>query len=393
MPKKRKLTVDQEPEQPPKRSKEASAVRIQEELQLFRQKIQDHQDRGGTWDHLEPNSRYHQDIVEMECVTCHKFLPRTTKFYQRRGNNLKTSKPGLEPLYNTSYWPCKDCYSTLRKEHRNTPEGFLASLIVKSHYPLLGRSWLLAQLAKQKNKGYFTGFPLECVPGNWQVSIHNLNPSEKEHRPEHCVLDILELNVNQGGLGRAIPDLRVAATELFQAFLENYDGPPLPGASWLNALTKTPAHLGIKSSGMIRKEYNKQVNAMHLPAILSAMIVNNHWEDKRKNRYEVWKAFSRSEKAKLQRAVVQAIIRQGCRCAYSGVPLTWTNGWHRLSFERIDNSLPHFENGRLDNIVFVCRILNSGAQMSRAKMCELVLKQTIVAVPEYLRLAIEDELR
>jgi hypothetical protein len=395
MTKKRKLLVEQQqPSQPAKRSKEAYALRLKEEVELFRQKIQDHTDRGGTWEHLRSNTRFHQGVVEMECVKCRKFLPRTTDFFTKSLNNFEQSKPGIESLHNSETHPCNLCYREVRKKFRNTPKGYLASLTGKAAYPLLDPSWTLRQLAKQNNKGYFTGFPLSVVPGNWQVSIHNLDPNAKEHRPENCVLDIFELNVNQGGPGRAIPDLREAIMALFEAFVVNYDAPPLCGKSWLAALKQTPNQLGITGSQSNPKKYVKQVNEIHLPAILSVMILNNHFEDKRKKRYKVvWKPFSRSEKIKLERAIVQAIINQGCRCAYSGVPLTWTNGWHRLSFERIDNRLPHFENGRLDNIVFICRILNGPAQMSRAKMCELMLKQTAVAVPEHVRVALEDELR
>lgn len=328
----------------------------------------------------------------MECAHCHKFLPRTTEFFLKSEDNFATSKPGCESLRNSAKSPCIGCFSNIRKDCRNTPEGYFASLTRKSAYPLLDHAWVLLQLAAQDHRGYFTGFPLGLVPGDWQASIHNLNTAAKEHRPEDCVLDVFELNVNQGGPGRAIPCLPLATTELFQAFLDNYNAPPLPGDTWLNALAQTLQQLGIVWSDMDKKQYNKQRNARYLPAILSVMILNHHGEDKVQNRYEEWKPLTKPENAQLRRAVVQKIIDQGCRCAYSGVPLTWTNGWQRLSFERLDNSRPHFENHGLENIVFICRILNGSAQMSRAKMCQLVLGQTVVPVPAHLRLAIQGEL-
>lgn len=391
MTSKRKLSTDCD--YPcPKRSKEARACSVQVEVALYRLKIREHEERGGTWEHLPRNSRYHEGVVEMECVHCRKFLPRTPEFFLKNSNNFETSKPGCESLSNTRKQPCTTCRLKLRKDHRNTPEGYLAGLTSRSSYPLLDHAWVLKQLANQNNRGYFTGFPLGLVPGNWQASIHNLNTAEKEHRPENCVLDILELNVNQGGHEGAIPSLPVAAAELFQAFLDNYDAPPLPGDKWLNALTQTRQQLGIIRRKLSQKEYDKQAHEIHLPSILSRMIVNNHNEDKIKKRYQNWTPITQEEHRDLQRLVVQKIIAQGCRCAYSGVPLTMTNGWQRLSFERLDNSRAHFGNRNLENVVFICRILNGFPQMSRAKMCHLVLGQTAVLVPANLRLSIEREL-
>lgn len=384
--------AEAEPKAPSKRTKAARSMQITAEVELMRQKIHDHQARGGTWEHLKPNSRFCDGIVQMQCAACLEFFPRTTEFYGRahnKYNNMESSKPGLEDLLNSKSQGCKACSAKMQSELRKTPKGFVAHLT--SPYPLLNRMWVQKQLAKQNNRGYFTGFPLALVPGHWQASVHNLNTHQKTHYPENCVLDILELNVHQGGCGRAIPSLPSASIQLFQAFLENYGTGALPGDKWLDALTQMPVELGI-SWEADETEYRKQCRDKHLPLILSNMINNHHGKDKKKKRYAIWKPITKEHNHRLQQLVVHKIIEQGCRCAYSGIPLTWTNGWHRLSFERLDNSRPHFEHGCLDNVVFVCRILNGRAQMSRGKMLELILGQTKVLVPPDLRIVIETEL-
>lgn len=379
----------------PKQSQEERALQVKEDVQLMQQKIQDHLACGGTWEHLKPNSRFHKGIIEMQCAVCQEFFPRTTEFFSmslKNRKHLTTSQPGREILLNSKSTPCKMCRAKAGKAYRNTPKGYATNLTCKAIYPQLNHSWVFRQVSRQNNVGYYTGFPLTLASGDWQASIHNLVPAQKDHRPENCVLDIFELNINQGGSSGAIPDLGVAIDALFKAFLANYGAPPLPGDTWLHALSQTPQEMGITGSRTNQKEYQKQCSEKHLPRILSIMITNHHRNDKIKKRDLNWRPLTREENRKLERDVVEKLIAQGCRCAYSHVPLTWTNGWQRLSFERLDNSRPHFENRGLDNVVFICRSLNGPAQMSRAKMLELMLGQTKVPVPPDMRLAIEAEL-
>ena len=88
-------------------------------------------------------------------------------------------------------------------------------------------------------------------------------------------------------------------------------------------------------------------------------------------------------------SMYQQLIKQDCKCHYTGIPFSVERDtWSYFSIERLDNS----KNHTLDNSVFVCRLFNTAAQLSRQKILTALLSQIHVPLSHECRIKIQDEL-
>jgi hypothetical protein len=163
-------------------------------------------------------------------------------------------------------------------------------------------------------------------------------------------------------------------------------------------MNSTPKENGVTAkhtiNGKNNPEYQKQISDCHLPQIISHAI-SNHIINDRKNfaDLEESKSYIDKYKDKIIKLVFEKLVNeQKFKCAYSNVPLTILNSAMRFSFERIDNSKPHFgPEGDIDNIVFICRIFNSRAGMNRRKFLQCFLSQQLVSLSDSVRAKLTEE--
>lgn len=130
----------------------------------------------------------------------------------------------------------------------------------------------------------------------------------------------------------------------------------------------------------------------HLPTIMRGKIRDNIRSDIKAKRFEYPSHLSHQKFVQLvySNALIQ-LEKQNGRCAYSTIGLTIENSWKRFSFERLNNSLPHFtQSGQVTNCVLVCRIFNTIRQLSYKLILQYLLTQKMVEVPDCVRKQVEN---
>lgn len=258
------------------------------------------------------------------------------------------------------------------------------------HYKHLDEEWL----RKQNSKGIYSNMKLSFVKNSpWRASVHNLFPKQKEHLPENCVLEILEMNVQQHS---AIPDLFGAYRQLWSAMVN------LPSSTdvrrnilhFKKNFARTPGQNGVCSRSL-GLQYWTDMRHLHLKHILRKSVCNHLKKDntvfEESNKWYL----SQEEKSLLVQACMEKLCNvQKTRCHYSKTLLSFGNNWAKISIERIDNKKPHFLPGLdLSNVMFVCRILNSAAGWNRKKLLTVFLTQKEVCIPDGLRASYIKELQ
>lgn len=325
--------------------------------------------------YLPKRCRWVNAKLEQQCMRCARWLSRCpTNFAMKSVESFETTELGKEKLNAT----CRECDATVK----GTGIRYLKSLL--GIYPQLTLTWAKDQLAKQSGKGLITNFEMMLTRKTANaIGVHRYN-NDLDHTPDNCFFECRELNVPQG---ESIPSLFEAWQAIF-AFLDQYLINPLTG--WQDCLTFKAgievklSDLGIETQYVRTKEEralrDRESQAYHFRSIIQLRIQTHIQDDVARGRMDpIPSHLLVVFKNNVYSNAVQKLTAQGFRCHYSGVPLTIEKGFARFSFERINNDLPHFcGSGELSNIVFVCRLLNACTQLSRAKILNYYLHQTLV---------------
>lgn len=317
-------------------------------------------------------------VIEL-CKKCNEWKPLYDYYLRNNYLNVESSK---ESINNDEKNPCHDCSKLTRKEKmNNNPEAYIIRLLY--NYPKLTKEWYKEQI--KKNGGLFSsiiGVPLtESSSGCWQVSIQN-NRRDLEHLPENCEIISLEENIPQHN---AIPDLKIAFTELFTDIIKQLKEPDdkqtIENHSklWEERYKLSPYDSGIKiksrENGKISKEYDRELQQKHLKSMFTCDAKAAYARDKNSKR-------ELNEKDRIYGEDVFNIgQKQKWRCFKSGVKLSMNrNSWNYPSLERLDNSLNH----TIQNTVLICRLLNSNdqAQWTTQKINYALKYQKLVCVPK-----------
>ncbi len=256
--------------------------------------------------------------------------------------------------------------------------------------------WIQQQRESTLDTYYISGLPLNFSnKSDFMVSIQNLN-NKDIHRIETCELIEAEFNVNQHDV---IPDIADAIISIFEQMaqlnFENNQLETLQDNSDLMTMALTnldsdPIENGVTASRTYDYQtYNKQKRQFHLSFIIySAISTHIEVDFKKTGKSDQEKAtYVKKYKKIITNNVIQKLIfDQRFKCSYSHVDLSIQNNAQRFSFERINNSKPHFgPEGDVDNIVFICRIFNSAAGMNRRKMLQVFLSQSHIPLSEKVR--------
>jgi hypothetical protein len=209
-------------------------------------------------------------------------------------------------------------------------------------------------LDKQNGIGPISGIKLKLeANGSNCVGIHRID-NTKKHVIENIFLEVQEMNIAQRD---AIPCLFAAWTSLFLTISN-----PILNT---NTIVTSPRWCRVLKRHIYRHVQEDVVHKRQLPI-------------PEINRSSFYQIVHDNSVLKLQ--------QQQYRCFYSNVPLSCVPSYCQFSFERLNNKLPHFtEEGTLENVVFVCRLLNGPRQMSRAKILDYTLHQTLVPLSEEQR--------
>lgn len=303
-------------------------------------------------------------IVQEQCIKCQEWKPLYDFYLRKNYMELLSSK---ESINNDSKNPCHKCSILTRKEKADNPKIYIQRLL--SNYPLLKNDWYKNQI--DKNKGLFCSIlnvPLkESSDVDWQVSIQNNRCDIKEHLPEHCEIICREANVPQHN---AIPDLKIAYTELFTYIINKTINPFTEEQNkefckkWADKFKLSPKESGVESksreNGKISSDYDKELRFKHLKTMFTNDSKAVHQHDKKSKRTPP------TEKSRLNATNMFSIgEKQGWNCYYSGIRLSMNrNDWNYPSLERLDNSLNH----TIENTVLICRLLNTTGQWSSEKL-------------------------
>lgn len=320
--------------------------------------------------------------VHEECVRCNEWKP-LYEFNLRKDFMEKESSK--ESINNDLKNPCRDCSKITRLEKiEDNPEQYITRLLY--NYPNLTKEWYQQQI--EKNGGLFSsisGIPLQSLStGSWQVSIQN-NRRDLEHLPENCEIIALEENIPQH---KAIPDLRLAYTELYRSIIKNITEPESKedelshSKTWEERYKLTPKQSGVESksrvNGKRNPEYDREVNQKHLKTMFTSDTKGACQRDKKSKR-----------KVDKDHCIKQEDMfaigkRQKWKCHLSGVKLSMNrNSWNYPSLERLDNT----KNHTLENTVLICRLLNTTdiAQWNKEKLNYALKNQKLVEIPNEIK--------
>lgn len=321
-------------------------------------------------------------IVLEKCSLCNEFKPLYDYYLRNNYMDVESSK---ENINNDEKNPCRECSKLTRKEKiNNNTDAYITRLLY--NYPKLTKKWYQDQI--EKNGGLFSsiiGVPLTAASsGCWQVSIQN-NRRDLEHLPENCEIISLEENIPQHN---AIPDLKIAFTELFTEMVEQLKEPDSKkiiddhSRMWEDRYKLTPAESGIKiksrENGKISKEYDRELQQKHLKSMFTCDAKAAYARDKNSKRQ-----INENERI-YEKDVFNIGQKQAWKCFKSGVKLSMNrNSWNYPSLERLDNSLNHTNQ----NTVLICRLLNSTdrAQWSSEKLNYALKYQKLVDVPDEIK--------
>jgi len=318
--------------------------------------------------------------VQEQCVCCSKWK---SLYDFRLSPNFLVLESSKEWIHN----PCRECRNILQTDKkRQNPEEYITYILY--NYPKLSKEWFQQQI--DKNGGLFSsisGIPIYSIScGSWQVSIQN-NKRELEHLPEYCEIIALEENIAQHD---AIPDLKLAYTELYTAMLKQMIEPDtteeliLHSKIWEDKYTLTPRQSGIdlKSrdiNGKISREYDRELQQKHLKSMFTCATkaVYNHDKISKRSPPKLEERLKASDMFNIGK-------KQNWRCFKSGVKLSINrNSWNYPSLERLDNKLNH----TIENTVLICRILNTTdrAQWTSEKLNYALKHQKLVEIPYHIK--------
>ncbi len=377
-------------------------ARIASEVKKFRDKLSNELLKSGPVLKLKPNCILNDDKIMMKCIKCDIFKERTTEFFCAKTNDFEKYKAGFECLRGE----CRVCFSKNLANFRKTRTGFIMNLVGTYLRCGLTVQWFEDKLTEQADKCYITNMPLKMeISGENCVGIHCIDNSQK-HSEKNCMLALQELNVAQWD---AIPCLIKAWEDLFLRLIDSFifkDKIKEVSTLWNENLK--PKDIGIiKPTGFLengkysKKQYREQVNIYsrakfqcHFKTILKHNIIHTLNHDLERSMFEI----ATDKKLEFIKIVYKNSLKklkaQNYKCAYSGIDLDVENTYRRFSMERIiGKKRSHFgKDGNLNNIVFVCRLLNGPKQMSREKVLTYFLSQIRIPVPPEARLKAELEL-
>ena len=362
------------------------------EAEFFAKKLQEHLASGKQLK-LKAGCKFDEvnGIILMKCVNCGVFLPRNTTYFNaiHGGKNFGTSLPGHETLNNSRTYPCKKCFACVTKKKNATEEGFIAGLFYK--YPALDAQWLYTTLNKQNGRGLITNAVMKLTTNNKNcLGIHRFD-NKQPHDVNNCFLEVQELNVAQRD---AIPCLKEAWTQLFKYFVNELSG-HCDETNYLQLFRDqyemTPSMLGIITKKNYNTRYDKQLRDTHFKSTLMLRIKNNITHDIKNARLRLPTNISSAQFRKIVYAnAIEQLETQNGRCGLSHIGLIHTSAWNQFSFERINNSLPHFtQNGGMANCMFICRLFNVNRQLSSRMILKYFLQQQLVEVSDNIRLRVE----
>jgi hypothetical protein len=359
--------------------KESDAMRL--ELKNFKGKPK-----------LKPRCRrVNSGFIEMQCVGCNEWKERTTENFTKNGKNFSTCAPGHESLHNSKSTPCNTCFAAMRSIKRATPEGYVATLC--SSYPShINPTSFMEKYDSFGGISPWGGVKMVLEPNaENRASVHNLDNTDETH--ENWTIDLCEFNVRQDG--DAIPCIETDYTDVYTKMNEIFTIPTADDVATTVHLQKfttnfnsTPKQNGVAANYTEdSKLYKRQMQEKHLRCIIAMAIARHYHTDVFRAKRMKPVADPKKFKKDLVEKVLALILKQLGKCYYSHIPLTIKNLYTRFSLERLDNNKPHFNaDSTIPNTtVVVCRLFNVPAQMSRKKLLNYYLHQTLVAVPAEAR--------
>jgi hypothetical protein len=301
----------------------------------------------GTVPHLRGDCKWETNKIWQRCITCGRWLERTPRYYKIwQSSTFDTCLLGLEVL-------CKEC-----RECTNTRTGIgeVGLEVQLKTYPHLSLKWAKEQLMRQGGCGLITNFPLILArKAQNAIGVHRYDNS-LDHIPSNCFFECRELNVPQHD---AVPSLIDAWKCIFQ-HIDNYLIDARAGNDACEKfqvdMLKTLDDLGIKTRGLKtkleHKKRDKEAHTKHFRTVLLTRIQSHILFDiKAKLVDPIPDHLMPIFKNNIYSASMKMLKAQNYRCFYSGYPLTVENGFARLSFERVNNKLAHFNGaGEIDNI-------------------------------------------
>ncbi len=320
-------------------------------------------------------------IIYKICAVCKIEYDRTSEYFYLEGSctRFAMSPPGHEALHNT----CKKCVRSRDGKKRASREGFIGNILRR--YPNLDRAWFDATLAEQNHRGYITNMVMNFTTNSKNaVGIHRID-NKKNHIPGNCFLELQELNVAQW---RAIPNLMQAWIAVFNELLRRFSG-ATDETDYLAIFKKqygmTPKKLGIRRRN--NERYAQECTDKILKTVLRRRIRHNIVSDMQVRKLQLPVGISIKQFANMiYPHAIDQLHKQNGRCGLTEIGLTFELAWNQLSFERINNALPHFTlDGKLPNCIFICRLFNVPRQLSSHMIMEYFLQQKLVKVPDDVR--------
>lgn len=353
---------------------------------------------------LKSRCRWKDDIIEMQCMDCQQWKPRTTTYFNAAGGiDLVSEKAGYESLLNNNVHPCKICSNKKAKVKRETCEHtFLRHLAHK--YPELELCEVKKLRLDQHGRGPISNIEFICLSSvaDWQVNICRKN-NDDDHNINNIYLEAAEFNPPQHDV---IPCLRTA----YKLFVQDaFRGPNYENKKqsvnlytehlrealkttrqqFAENLLQRPNQNGVTASSVNdRKTYDKQMRNLRLQQIITNLVASHVREDIKKGRLSKSKLTGPSSKVKLReykkkcRILVQEALVTNPQDSVSLLPLTIENGPRRFSIDRNNNSQSHFgasvdEEPNLHNVRFCCRVWNTPRKMTRRKFLQFLLCQQL----------------
>ncbi len=368
-------------------------LRMAMQIILFRRKVKTLLNKG-LLPKLKLNCKLENGQIFLLCIVCNEFKERTPEYFSPciQAKYMLTCDAGQKVLNST----CRKCLSIHGKYMHDSGEGFIYRLTSAYWKDGFRPKEFKQKLINQNGRGLITGVMLKLEGGENVVGIHRFSNKE-DHFPDNVFLECQELNVSQH---HAISSLFEAWKELYYHLITNFSNQYVEDNTELNNV-RTQYNTTPKQSGITtgiehdKNKYRKMCREQHFPSILRQAIGDHIRNDIKTSRFVLPANVSIKSFAKVvfEKSIKKFELQRG-RCAYSNVSLTIKNCWQRISFERVDNNLPHFTfDGELTNIVFVCRLFNgSRKQMSTEKILTYFLHQKLVPVPDSVRLQAQKKL-
>ena len=329
---------------------------------------------------LKSGCRHDGEKIVMQCVLCEKWLPRDTRnFHASHGAaNFELCPPGHESLCNSAKKPCLKCFRALSVTNlAENPETFKRKKVsdvnkadVKKH-GMNGTCTFDGMFKDVVPKCTITGFELNFGSyRDFRCSINN-KENKKPHSDKLCELTVFEMNVAQHNAIESIPQAYAQYVRgmhiYYQACVDNK-------LSVLHEDVRVAWIASVKATSDNIHEYLRHRIATHI------------YVDTQRKRIKQGIHVSNELRNMIVENSVRKLAEQHYLCFTSFTPMTAIpNDPCHISFERLDNSRPHFDDdGGITNIVFVCRGLNVAAGMSRLKMLRILLYSPKLK-PDYSR--------